>query len=95
MSVFCTLFGLLWIGASSMAYAQNSNGGIDGMVLDPSQAAVRNALATITQKSTGWTVTLLTNEFGRYSVPDLARGTYSVVIKASGFATGVLKGNYK
>lgn len=83
--VLSLLFSLLL--ATSVLYAQSTNGVITGAVTDPSGAAVSGASVTVTDQGTGAVHTARTDGQGNYTIPDLAPGTYSVNVKNSGFKT--------
>src|SRR5262249_46850988 len=50
------------------------------------------ATVTVTQETTGWSVTFLSNEFGLYSVRNLMPGPYSLRVQAPGFSVTTLTG---
>lgn len=67
-----------------------STGSIQGVVNDPSGAAVAGAKVTITNKSTSQSATLTTNSTGNYTSGGLIPGDYEVRVEESGFSTTVL-----
>ncbi len=83
---FC-LISLLTLMFALAAVAQIQNGQFQGTVTDPSGAAVPNAKITITNASTGLSVTATTNATGLYSVKELPVGVYKVSVEAAGFKT--------
>jgi len=80
----------LILSLAAAAFAQTPNGAIRGTVLDPSGALIPGAQITITSES-GFSRTLQSNGTGAFEVPQLAPGSYSVNIDASGF-TPALEG---
>jgi hypothetical protein len=66
--------------------SQSSAGSIDGIVTDPSGAAIVSAPVTLTNLSTGEVRTAKTDSVGHYSFPVLPPAPYSVMINATGFA---------
>lgn len=87
-----TLAYILAVGAicllvCSPAWAQAVSGTINGLVTDPSGAALTTASVTVLNVNTGVTVKTNTNAAGFYSVPNLIPGTYSVEATAAGFKT--------
>lgn len=62
-----------------------TTGDISGTVVDPSGAAVPNAMVTLTNKDTGATQTSNTNSTGAYRFALLNPGRYSVTASAQGF----------
>lgn len=60
-------------------------GDIQGNVLDTSGASIANAKVTIKNLGTGVIRTVMTNEAGEYSAPQMPIGTYQVSIEKDGF----------
>jgi len=73
--VFCPIAGL----------AQAVSGSINGLVSDPSGAAVNQSTVTVTNTGTGVAIRTNPTDTGYYSVPNLIPGTYSVRAEAPGF----------
>jgi hypothetical protein len=67
--------------------AQVSGGTIEGTVGDPSGAILPDAKVTVRNLGTSVSHDVTTNGAGRYSVPSLLPGTYSVTVTALGFRT--------
>ena len=65
--------------------AQVVGGSINGVVTDPSGAAVRAATVVIHNTDTGAERALSTSADGRYVAPSLAAGRYMVLVTATGF----------
>ena len=59
--------------------------GINGTVIDPSQAVISGARVTITNTSTGVVSNTVTSSAGTFNAVGLIPGDYSVVVDASGF----------
>jgi len=78
------LLGLLFL-LQLPCYSQAVSGTINGLVTDPSGAAVSGVKVTVTNTGTNVAVDASTNESGYYSVPQLIPGTYLVRIEAHGF----------
>lgn len=68
------------------AQSQLGTGALSGTVVDPSGAAVANAVATITQTETGLRREVKTGATGQFLAPVLPTGTYSVRVTKTGFA---------
>ena len=80
------IFGLiLFAGLHSRAYGQVLTGSIVGTVTDPSGAVIPNSAITVTNTGTSQTRTDTTDGGGRFSVQNLAPGTYSLTAITSGF----------
>ena len=77
----------LTVGALSALLAQIDRGTIEGIVGDPSGAAVPQAQIRLTRIETNDVIQLTTNEVGRYFAPNLPMGTYRVEVEKEGFRT--------
>src|SRR5579871_331704 len=86
------LIGLLVFSTAPNAGAQVTGGTILGAVTDATGASVPNVEVTITNTATNNVTTLTTNDAGLFSAPNLLPGPYQVTVKATGFATSVVKG---
>ena len=88
--------GLLLLGAvlacPRPVAAQAIGGSLQGIVTDPSGAAVRGADVVVRNTATGDTRTLATEDAGRYHVPLLPPGDYEVRATARGFRPIVRRG---
>src|SRR4030095_11492315 len=72
------------------AFAQvGSTGQISGRVTDPSSAVLPGVEITATQTETGLVRSVVTNEAGLYSLPNLPIGPYKVEAALPGFRTFV------
>jgi len=58
---------------------------IEGQVTDVTSAAIPAAIVTVTNRDTGLSRSLKTDEQGRFNFPQLTPGTYSVKVQAEGF----------
>ena len=66
--------------------AQSTNSGtVEGVIADPSSAAVVGASVTLVDAGTGISRSATTNESGRYFFANVAPGKYTVTINKSGF----------
>ncbi len=83
--VFAMLLVLL-LGASN-SLAQKLTGGIYVQVLDPGGAAVAEVKASVVNDERGTKLDVLGSSDGVVNVPDLAPGTYKVMIQRDGFKT--------
>ena len=75
--------------AAAAAFGQKATGEIRGTVLDPSNAAVAKATVVATDVGTGISQSTPSTPEGAYLIPNLAPGTYEVVITATGFLGAV------
>ena len=78
-------FAFLVIGFAVVAYAQVDTGSISGTVKDSGGAVIVDATVTITNPSSGSSVTTKTNQDGFYTVVDLKPGSYNVATSSPGF----------
>ena len=83
MRLFTLLAVLLMVG--SLAFAQTPTGTIQGTVQDQTGAAVGGATITITNLTTGSAKVVTSSDSGRFEVPFLPPGNYSVSVEAKGF----------
>src|SRR5436190_10458774 len=60
--------------------------GIQGVITDPTTAAVPDVKVSVTNIETGVTTTASTNEHGFYSVPFLQTGNYKISADKAGFS---------
>ena len=80
----CLLFAFALVGAC--CYAQTVfSGNIQGVVTDPSGAAVAGASVALRNLDTGVTATATTSSSGNYRFSSLAPGRYAVRVETSGF----------
>ena len=73
------------LGAANVLLAQADRATIEGIVTDPSGAAIADAKVDITQIETNTVTPLKTNEVGRYFAANLPLGTYRVAVEKAGF----------
>lgn len=66
--------------------AQDYRGKVQGLVMDPSSAAIVGAKVTLLNSQTGVDSTKPTNESGQYRFDFVAPGTYKVTVEASGLS---------
>ncbi len=72
---------------SAPANAQVLYGSIVGTVEDPTGAVVPGATITLTNPATGATREIKADDQGRYTVPNLQAGNYTLKVSAQGFRT--------
>ena len=80
LSLFLTVL------SAAMLPAQETTGTINGTILDSQGAAIAKAKITLTNESTGYVRTGVSEGAGNYSVPLLPPGTYDMRVQASGFS---------
>ncbi|SFS13890.1 Carboxypeptidase regulatory-like domain-containing protein [Granulicella pectinivorans] len=83
LRVFFALFILIL--AFPAARAQSTQGTINGVITDQAGAVIAHASVDVTNEATGVTVHTTTNEAGKYNVPALNIGTYTVSVDEKGF----------
>ncbi|MCL4402636.1 MAG: TonB-dependent receptor [Acidobacteria bacterium] len=79
-----SLVPVLLISLCAVMSAQNS--GIQGVVTDPTGAAVPDVTVTVLNAGTGVTTNVRTNMSGFYSAPFLPGGVYKVAAEKAGFS---------
>jgi Carboxypeptidase regulatory-like domain len=75
-----------------VARAQTVQGVVTGTVFDPSGAVLPNATTTLTNEGTNISQTTVTGSEGLYRFPLVPPGTYSIIVKATGFAEVIRRG---
>ncbi len=78
------LFSVLLLVSSGLG--QETTGGLQGTVKDPSGAVVSNAAVELTGTSLVGKKSLTTDSSGYYRFANLPPGTYAISVKASGFS---------
>lgn len=73
-----------------VAAGQSNSGSITGVVSDQNGAVVPNATVTITNQGTNESRTVQADAVGRYDVPALSTGVYTVTASATGFQPSTL-----
>src|ERR1700730_6853640 len=89
-SIVFTLLSCLMIAAvvePGPALAQQVTASITGQITDQSGAPIPGAKVTATDTQRGTLYTTTTNAEGRYSLSNLAVGTYNVKVENQGFQT--------
>lgn len=87
---FYLVLGGFLIAAQGMA--QTTSGTISGTLFDETGAVLPGVTVTVTHLETGEKRTVLSDDAGRYRVPQLALGDYEVKAELSGFKTAVRRG---
>src|SRR5438270_10079331 len=86
MRIALFLFTLmLFVGAPALVWAQQVTATINGTVTDPSGAVIAGAKVTATDTQRGTQYTDSTNSDGRYTISNVAIGTYTVKVETPGF----------
>lgn len=73
------------------AFGQSNTGSISGVITDQNGAVVANATVTVTNVGTNEKRTSQTDGEGRYEVPVLPTGTYTIEATANGFKSTSVK----
>lgn len=73
------------ISLCSALYAQQTTGGVSGLVTDASGGGVANVPVTLSSSATGFTRTVTSNGNGEYAIPDVEPGVYKVSVNAPNF----------
>lgn len=80
----CILFLQIALG---VAYGQVLYGSLTGRIEDTSGATIPSVAVTATHNSTGQVYTTTSDEMGRYTIPNMLAGTYSIKAQVNGFRT--------
>ena len=72
--------------------AQSTTGTISGSIVDAQQAVIPGAMVTARNVETNISRSVLTNEVGRFRIPNLPVGPYEVSVELGGFARYVRSG---
>ena len=70
--------------------AAQTSGSLTGQVMDTSQGSIPGASVTAANLATGQTRRAVTDSSGRYTIADLAIGTYKVTAEQNGFQSNVV-----
>ncbi len=79
------------LAVTFVTFAQSNTGSIAGVITDQNGAVVANATVTVTNVGTNDKRTVQTDSEGRYEVPVLPTGTYTVEATANGFKSVSVK----
>src|SRR6185503_4411698 len=80
------------LGAAAPALAQGGRAEINGTVMDAQKAVLPGATVTVTNEDTGLTREAVTDTEGRYVIPQILPGPYTVKADLSGFQQTVRSG---
>src|SRR5689334_5252119 len=76
--------------SSALSLLGQSLSSLNGVVYDPSGAVVPSARITLENADTGALRETVSDNAGRYSIPQVQPGTYRITAKAEGFADVVI-----
>ncbi len=74
------------------SFGQTFRGTIIGTVMDPNGAVVPGATVTAKNVGTGIERSVVSDEFGNYTIPELQTGNYEVRVEKSGFQSSTVTG---
>ena len=84
----CVVVGaLLSLVAISPAFGQGAVSEVNGTALDSSQAVLPGVTITLTEETTGLSRTVVSNEAGRWVLPAVTPGRYTIKAELGGFQT--------
>jgi len=92
VSLVIALTVMIAWGPAAFAQGRATTADLGGRVLDSSGASVPGVIVTAINVETNLTRTVTTGTDGRFSIPVLPPGTYTVKLELSGFATEVREG---
>ena len=88
---FLIVGALMVVLTNAEAFAQ-ATAELTGRVTDESGAVLPGVTVTVTQTATGFTRTAVTDDTGRYNMPNLPTGPYKLEVSLQGFKTYVQTG---
>src|SRR5580765_738464 len=89
-SSFILIVAAIMLSLSAVIFAQRTTGDVEGTVKDPKGAVVPGVSVTVQGVSVGYNRTVVTNNDGIYTVPNIPQGTYKITTAAiSGFSATV------
>lgn len=91
-ALWIAVIGCLLLSCATMWGQATATASLQGTVTDKTQAVIKQADITITNKETGTTRTTKSNEAGEYRFDLLPAGIYNVKVKAQGFSSEEAKG---
>ena len=87
----CFFVSLLVFALSAVAFAQSTTtGSIGGVVTNPNKEVVSGAAVTVKNIGTNKEDTATSDDSGRFKVPNLQPGNYSVTVNSSGFSPSTM-----
>jgi Carboxypeptidase regulatory-like domain/TonB dependent receptor len=91
ISLFAVALFALLLTAPSI-YGQTTSGDLVGIVKDPTGATIPNATVTVTNESTGVSISVKAGSAGEFRAGNLLPGKYDVVVNSAGFQPFTLLG---
>src|SRR5215469_5971685 len=79
------ILAALLLCVSSVGAQSTTQGAVGGTIVDPSGSAVPNAKITVTNMHTNAESSGISDDAGRFAVPQLPPGSYVVQISSQGF----------
>jgi hypothetical protein len=89
-SILLMLASVAMLSVLAATGKAQTSGKITGLVSDSSGAAVSGASVTVTNKATGASRNVITNNEGLYAFPSLLPGVYELKVEQGGFKTARL-----
>ena len=86
------LLGLLLAACPPSAFAQGGRAEIAGVVLDQGKAVLPGVTVTVTNEGTGQNRQAVTGSEGKFAIPTLLPGTYTIKAELQGFEPTTRKG---
>jgi hypothetical protein len=89
-SLAATLLAVLYLALGLSVYAQSGNStSVTGVVADPSGAVIPNATVAIQNPVSGFSRTMVTDNTGKFTFPNVPFNPYHLTVTAQGFANYV------
>lgn len=80
------------MAAGSRSYGQDTNASLSGTVTDQNNSAIPGAKLTLTNLTTGFTSSFVSDANGEFSFRDLRPGKYDLTTEATNFKSSVQRG---
>lgn len=81
-----------FVAGLSLAYGQSGQADVQGVVTDPSGLVVAGADVQLVNTDSGEQRAVKTGQDGRYSIPTVPPGHYSITVKSASFSTETITG---
>ena len=86
--------GILWVGTVPPAMGQASTGTLTGQVSDAQGAVIPGATVKLLDPATNAVREITTNDVGRYTLPNIPPGDYTITVSKQGFTAARLSGQH-
>ena len=92
VAIVIVVASLFELASSALLLAQFTTASLNGIVVDPSGAAVPGARVSVSNTATGFESTATSGDMGLYVFPRLPVGSYTLRVEKEGFSNYVQEG---